>query len=265
MDFVSDFRGNKFSTKRRYQRIISLVPGITEFLIKMKFPVKNIVGRTKYCIYPKKIVENIFVLGDIEKIDFDMLRYINPDLVIVNKEENPLKLVKDIDKTIGEKKVFVTDITSINDSLNYLKRISKLLKLYEFQQFIDKFNQDLFSIKNKFNRSVLYFVWKNPYMVAGDNTFINDWLQILGLNNKAKNFIGKYPSISLDEIIETNPQYIFLSSKPYSFNMDDKKELNDILGKNNMNTIIKMVDGEYFCWYGWRMLPAIDYFRNLNI
>jgi hypothetical protein len=51
-----------------------------------------------------------------------------------------------------------------------------------------------------------------------------------------------------------------LSSEPFPFAEKHKTHWKNILP----DTEVILVDGEYFSWYGSRMLKAIDYFRTLN-
>ncbi|MCK5076360.1 MAG: ABC transporter substrate-binding protein [Calditrichia bacterium] len=178
-------------TRKTYKRVISLIPSITEFLIKMQYPLKNIVGRTNFCIYPQEAIKNIPVIGSTKQVDLEKIKSANPDMVIVSTEENPLSMVKMINKTIGNNKVFVTDVTSIQKALKYLNEISLLLNLNRFSKFEKEFNNKLPTVENFYTGSVLYFVWKKPYMTAGNKTYIDDWLNTLGFTNKGRNFTGK--------------------------------------------------------------------------
>jgi len=263
MEYVTDYRGNRFSLLKKYTRIISLVPSITEFLIEMSFPVKNLIGRTRYCIHPAGQVDRIPVIGDVQTVDLSLIKPKEPDLIIVNKEENPQSLVEKLDNTYSTDAVFVTETPSIDEALLHLHKLSRLLKLAAFLPFQDQVLQGLKSIKNHFTGRVLYFVWKKPYMVAGDNTFINSWLEWLGFQNMGAKFQGSYPAVAVSEIKKINPEYLFLASEPYSFSRTDGDELLEILSP--IKAKYRIVDGEMFCWYGYRMLPAINYFKGFKI
>ena len=104
-----------------------------------------------------------------------------------------------------------------------------------------------------------YLIWKNPYMAAGNDSFINDMLERCGF----KNCINKprYPEISISELIGLNPDVVLLSSEPYPFrekHIDELKEMNP-------TSQVVLVDGEMFSWYGSRLLKVADYFNRLNL
>jgi iron complex transport system substrate-binding protein len=48
----------------------------------------------------------------------------------------------------------------------------------------------------------------HPIMIAGKNTFINEYLQICGLKNIAEDSPMNYPTFSREEILKRNPDYI---------------------------------------------------------
>ncbi len=116
-----------------------------------------------------------------------------------------------------------------------------------------------FEILPQVNKSVLYFIWKNPYMAVGKNTFIGDLLCRLGLKNALQDAQLRYPELSIDEIKNLNPEFIFLSSEPYPFQEKHVKELQELVP----NTQIILVDGEMFSWYGSRLQYSAQYFSTL--
>jgi ABC-type Fe3+-hydroxamate transport system substrate-binding protein len=112
--------------------------------------------------------------------------------------------------------------------------------------------------------SVLYLIWRKPYIAAGTNTFINHLLSFCGFNNalqKAllRNGMKRYPEISADEIHTASPGYIFLSSEPYPFRQKHIHEFQSICP----HAKVVLVDGEMFSWYGSRLLYAPAYFGTL--
>ncbi len=100
---------------------ISLVPSWTETWIELGF---NVIGRTRYCIHPKNKVQNIPIIGGTKDIPFSKIRSLNPDIILIDKEENP--------KTILELKDFhfftthISDIKSIYESLDNLTHDSRI-------------------------------------------------------------------------------------------------------------------------------------------
>jgi ABC-type Fe3+-hydroxamate transport system substrate-binding protein len=68
----------------------------------------------------------------------------------------------------------------------------------------------------------------------------------------------RYPTTSLHELSLKKPEIILLSSEPYPFKEKHIKEVGDACPGSN----IVLVSGEWFSWYGSRILPS---FKKLNI
>jgi ABC-type Fe3+-hydroxamate transport system substrate-binding protein len=107
------------------------------------------------------------------------------------------------------------------------------------------------------NLQVAYLIWRKPYMVAGQDTFIDSLLQKCGLVNVFKT--DRYPVVTSEELMIAEPDIVFLSSEPYPFGQKHIDEFKEILP----GARIVLVDGEMFSWYGNRLLYAPAYFKEL--
>jgi hypothetical protein len=96
-------------------------------------------------------------------------------------------------------------------------------------------------------------------MVAGYGTFVNDMLARCGLVNVFDEGDARYPEISARELAEADPDLLLLSSEPYPFKEKHFPEFNMICP----GTPVRIVDGEFFSWYGSRLLHAPAYFSGL--
>ena len=94
-------------------------------------------------------------------------------------------------------------------------------------------------------------------MVAGKDTFINEMLSLAGFENKVTK--SRYPTLTMEELKELNPNYLLLSSEPFPFK---EKHLADFK-KQFPEATVKLVDGEYFSWYGSRLLGASAYLKRI--
>ncbi|MGB5008351.1 MAG: helical backbone metal receptor, partial [Ferruginibacter sp.] len=103
-----------------------------------------------------------------------------------------------------------------------------------------------------------YLIWRNPYMTAGGDTFIHDMMQHCGFENIFAHKT-RYPETSVADLQTGDCQLLLLSSEPYPFKQKHINELKSLLP----NTAIILVNGEYFSWYGSRLLKAPAYFKTL--
>lgn len=244
------------------KRIVSLVPSQTELLVDLGLE-ESMVGITKFCVHPAYLKATKTIVGGTKNIKFDKIKELQPDIIICNKEENTKEIVEQL-STICP--VWVTDIYTIEDNNQMIQDFGVLFnKRIEAQKWIDKINfayQDFQNfIQNKTIKKVAYFIWANPYMVAGNATFINEILKLNRFQNIYEAKEGRYPEIELKKIrLEGDPDYVFLSSEPFPFKDEHAFEL----GRFTHHAITVFVDGEMFSWYGSRLVKAFTYFKTLH-
>ena len=236
------------------ETIVSLCPSVTETLCDLGLSGK-IIGITDYCIHPGDIVKNINKVGGTKTVSITKVKTLKPKIIFAVKEENSKKTIKILSENIP---CYVFDINSFSDALKMINTLGEIFyrtkKTTALKENIVKTFSEVQVIKQ--HVSYLYFVWKNPWMTAGNNTYIGSLLSKFYL----KNIINepKYPKIKLKNI-SPDPQIIFLPSEPYKFSETDKMELQKIFPKSK----ILLVDGEMLSWYGSRMLKAAGYLEKL--
>lgn len=253
---VTDQLNNSFHLNHPPKRIISLVPSQTELLWDLGLN-EEIIGITKFCIHPDELFKSKTKIGGTKTLNIKLINELKPDLIIGNKEENEQQQINEL---IKHQPVWMSDIFNLDNSLQMIHELGiitqKEIKAIEIINLI----KDSFQKINQLNRSVLYLIWNKPYMAAGQNTFINDMLKRCGLINVLKQPESRYPELSIDEMIELNPELIFLSSEPYPFKEQHIIELKEKLPHTKMI----LVDGELFSWYGSRLLKSANYFNQLS-
>lgn len=249
------------------KRIISLVPSQTELLHYLGLE-KEVAGITKFCIHPKEWFQTKTRIGGTKQFDFKKIAALKPDLIIGNKEENEEKQIKELMK---EYPVWMSDIRSLDDALDMIERVGKVVdkkeKAVELKNEIHrKFLHFPSPISHLPSFKVAYFIWKEPMMVVGRDTFINDILKRCGWENIAsppnplsKREEERYPQISIEELQNANPDLILLSSEPFPFKEKHIPEFQTICP----NAKILLVDGEMFSWYGSRLLKSVEYLKKL--
>ncbi|APG65109.1 cobalamin-binding protein [Tenacibaculum todarodis] len=258
MKTYQDQIGNVLGLKKTPLRIVSLVPSQTELLVDLGLK-DSIVGITKFCIHPSSLRKEKTIVGGTKTINTEKIKTLQPDIILCNKEENTKEIVEACLKIAP---THVSDIFTIDDVIELINQYGEIFdcvsksseilddltnKLTNFQQFI----------KGEKTIKVAYFIWKNPWMVAGNTTFIN---HLLELNNFENVFRDKerYPEVDITK--RSSVDAILLSSEPYPFKEKHILELQ----KKLPNVKVILVDGEMFSWYGSRLLKAFEYFKTLR-
>lgn len=236
-------------------RIVSLVPSITETLFDFGLTADEVVGRTKFCIHPANLVKNVQIIGGTKNLNIEKIKSLNPDLIIANKEENEKLQVEEL---MTDFKVWVTDISTLEDNHQFISELGMLLNKKELAQNFNERIAHIFNIKtNPLPKKIAYLIWKNPYMTVGDDTFINEVLENIGAENLFKDR-KRYPEVTVEEL--KSADQIFLSSEPFPFQQKHIDELQKELPGKQMI----LVDGEAFSWFGTHLLHVEDYLRELS-
>jgi ABC-type Fe3+-hydroxamate transport system substrate-binding protein len=96
-------------------------------------------------------------------------------------------------------------------------------------------------------------------MTVGGDTFIHAMLEQAGFQNSFAGSI-RYPVLTPEQLQATESDVVFLSSEPYPFSEKHLPLLQNLLPHSRL----LLVDGEYFSWYGSRVLGAPAYFKTLH-
>lgn len=240
------------------RRIVSLVPSQTELLYDLGLD-PEVIAITKFCIHPDQWFRTKTRIGGTKKLHLERILSLEPDLIIANKEENTQSEIEWLAERVP---VWISDIQSLEDAYVMIRELGKLCGKSEralaLNEAIRERFQSLHSLRPAAGR-VAYFIWRQPWMCAGGDTFIHELLRAGGWTNAFAS-LRRYPEISAAQLREAAPEQIFLSSEPYPFKEQHIAELQALLPAAK----IQLVDGELFSWYGSRLLESAAYFRKLR-
>ena len=253
----TDQLGRVISVPYPPQRIISLVPSQTELLFDLGLD-SEVVGITKFCIHPRDKFISTTKIGGTKKLNLEKIRDLKPDLIIGNKEENEQGQIEEL---MEEFPVWMSDIHILDNALEMIILTGSLVGKADSGKRMAAEIKARFRTIHPAGSGILraaYFIWKNPYMLAGRNTFIHDIMLKAGFINAIEP--ARYPELNARQIRETNPDVIFLSSEPYPFKDEHVQEMKMICP----NAVVLIADGELFSWYGSRLLQTPTYLRSLT-
>ncbi|WP_055435860.1 ABC transporter substrate-binding protein [Lacinutrix algicola] len=258
---MKDQIGRQLNIDTIPKRIISLVPSQTELLVDLGLE-DSIVGLTKFCIHPIQLKTTEKVVGGTKQINLDKIKALKPDIILCNKEENTKEIVEACESICI---THVSDIFTVEDSLELIKQYGEIFnKEANAIKISNQINANLKDfkafVKEEPILKVAYFIWRKPWMVAGNNTFINHLLELNKFENVYNN-LERYPEIELEKLkLNRGPEIILLSSEPYPFKNEHAIEINN--ASPHAKTVL--VDGEMFSWYGSRLIKAFSYFKMLR-
>jgi ABC-type Fe3+-hydroxamate transport system substrate-binding protein len=253
----ADMMGREVEIRFPPQRIVSLVPSQTELLADLGLN-DEVAGITKFCVHPESWFRSKTRVGGTKQLHIDKIRELQPDLIIANKEENTQE---QIEQLAAEFPVWISDIQNIPQALQMIQVVGQLTgtdaKAGELvENIVAGFNK---LAKATAPKRVAYFIWRDPWMSVGRDTFISNMITTMGWTNVLAGET-RYPEVSAEDLRDLNPELVLLSSEPFPFKEKHIAEVKAVLP----NAEVLLVDGEMFSWYGSRLVKAVDYLQSLT-
>lgn len=242
-----------------HARIVSLVPSITELLCDLGLA-PQLVGRTGFCIHPKKVVAAIPKVGGTKDVNIEKIRALAPTHVVVNIDENEKPTVDLLAEFVPH--VVVTHPLVPFDNL----ALARLLGgIFGAQAAADAwcadFERELADLRASAPgpaRTVLYCIWQDPWMAVSQDTYIAAMLAELGWRVPVLGE-ARYPRFEWTEQLVRGLDAVLLSTEPYRFTEAHADALERQLGMP-----VFLVDGERLSWYGSRALAGVRYLREVR-
>lgn len=236
------------------QRIISLVPSVTELLVQWGLAVRT-VGRTRYCVEPRWIRNAIPTVGGTKDPDLDRIRDLAPDLVILERDENPREVAEAL-SAMGIPWLAL-EIRTVKDCVAALRCLGQRLGV---EAAAEARSTALELARRKRPRKggprVLPLVWKDPWMSAGPDTYLGDLLRQGGFTPIGPD---RYPVLSADGILALDPDLILLPTEPFRFNRRHQAAFQ----KAFPDAAVHLVDGRALTWFLSRTEQGLDLVRDL--
>jgi ABC-type Fe3+-hydroxamate transport system substrate-binding protein len=236
-------------------RIVSLVPSLTELLFDLGLS-EEVVGITKFCVHPAAWHTSKRRVGGTKNVRVSDVLALRPDIVLASKEENVREQVEALPG------VYLTDITDLPGAVAEIRAIGRLVGRAERAEALaaeitaafERLREARAHLADSAAAPVpaAYFIWRDPWMVVGGDTFINDMMERAGLVNVYRH-LRRYPTVDPAEV----RGLALLSSEPYPFGEKHAAEL--------PGATAQLVDGEMFSWYGSRLRLAPAYFQKLYL
>ncbi|MCL6100127.1 MAG: cobalamin-binding protein [Bacteroidetes bacterium] len=262
---IKDDLGNSISFSKPPQRIITLAPNLTEMIYDLGLG-NNLVGNTTYCDYPAA-ARNVDKVGDMLTFNFEKIVTLKPDIVFITVEGNT-KETYDKFRELGIK-IFVSNPRNFTGIKKTYLDLGKIFGIEEkakrkvtgWDSLVTKLSTES---KNYHEGSAMFLIDTKPVMLAGKNTFINEYLEICGLKNIAADSPLNYPMFSREEILRRNPDYIIY---PEGNNEDFSRVLKIYPEWKNLKAVknhhVLFVDRNLFTRPGPRFVQAVGILFNL--
>lgn len=206
---VVDAEGNKIQLKQKPKKIVSLIPSNTEILFALGLG-KEVKGVTAYDGYPKAAQKIIKVVST--EVDTEKIIAMKPDLVLGH--ESSLNFQKDAYKQLEEAKIplfVVKDAQTLQSAEKTIEQIGQLTGTTDkAKAVVQRMEKQKASLQTKAAKQkkqpTVWIEISNDLYTAGDNTFMNEMLDLAG----GKNIVTKkgYPKYNEEQVIKADPDVI---------------------------------------------------------
>ncbi len=232
-------------------RVISLVPSLTLTLAELGLDASQLVGRTPWCIHPESFVEDVRVMGGTKTPNINKLLDARPDLVILDREENPKEVYEALNDAGIE--TFVSEVEHPGDVPEMLIQLGERLNLEaKANELATSIHQELKGIPQQKGPIVLPMIWHEPLMAVSPQKYSGALLEACGFHVPDLEPNGNgYPVVSPEQIIEHNVEGLLLSSEPHEFSKQEGEAICDAVeALGGQRPWTKCIDGEALTWFG---------------
>ena len=244
-------------------RIACLVPSITETLFALGLG-EQVVARTGFCIHPEPAVRDVPKVGGTKDVNIARLIDTEPTHVIVNIDENRKADVDHMRKVIPN--IVVTHPMVPDDNAHLFRLLGHI---FSADEAANRLANELAAALAGARvvgaqlppQTVLYAIWKNPWMTISRDTYVSAMLETVGFKTLPAQAEKRYPELAAADAVWRSVERIFLSSEPYSFGDEHIEELRSTM---RLTQPIELIDGEYVSWYGVRAIAGLNYLANLR-
>ena len=206
-----DDRGIEVSLPRLPQRIVSLLPSLTETVCALQ-ACDRLVGVDNYSNWPAS-VQTLPHVGGLEDANVERIVALKPDVVLLAKSARVTERLE----ALGLK-VLALEPKSMKDVERVLGKVGRVLgreaeAAVLWQQLDAGVNRIAASLPPGARGKRVYFEINSAPYAAGEASFIGDTLSRLGLINIVPAALGPFPKLNPEFVVRADPQLIMVGDR----------------------------------------------------
>lgn len=249
------------------RRLVSMAPNITEALYAIGAD-SLLVGVTSFCNYPPQAKEKTKI-GDYISPDYETITSLKPDLILLNVESKSNPTYQALEN-LGLP-IYVVNIDDYDGVMKMIENLGKItLTNSRARNLIDSLNL----VRDNYRKQIpsdsipgaFVIISTNPLMTASGKTFINDVIKMSGLYNIYSKEEMEYPTISYEDVLNKDPDYIILPTDTTN-NSSIETSLNEIRDGLSTTKAVKqnniiIIDADVMFRPGPRVLNGVDLIKK---
>ena len=207
---VIDERGVRVQLSQPPQRIVSLLPSITESVCALG-ACARLVGVDRYSNSPASVRSLPQVGGGLDP-NVEAILALRPDVVLLAKSSRVIERLEGLGL-----KVLVLEPKSHADVQRVLEKIGQVLRtddaLRVWRTIDASVSAAAQSLPDRVRRTRVYFEVNNGPYAAGEISFMGETLTRLGAKNIVPAALGPFPKLNPEFVVRANPDLIMVSER----------------------------------------------------
>lgn len=193
------------------QRVVSLIPSVTETILALG-GADRLVARSDFDT--DIALAHLPTVGQGLTPSLEQLTILQPDLVIAwpdNESRSVIGRLADLGVTI-----YTPQIQTLADIERTTRELGAMLGLdLAAASLIATIDAELDAIRqavaDRERPTVFYVVWYEPATTTGAGTYVHELIEIAGGRNIFEDATGLWPTVSLEEVLNRQPDIVLLS------------------------------------------------------
>ena len=210
---VTDDRGVTVTFAQTPQRIVSLLPSLTESVCAME-QCQRLVGVDRYSNYPAS-VQALPMLGGGLDPNIEGIVALKPDVVLVAASSRASSRLESLGlKVVALETKTHADVRRVLQTLGVLLDVPDSQGAERLWRIIDSsVSAAAQSLSARARNTRVYFeVNRGPY-AAGESSFIGETLTRLGVKNVVPASLGPFPKLNPEFVVRANPDLIMIGNQ----------------------------------------------------
>lgn len=253
------------------RRLVSLVPSLTLAVFDLGAG-PLLVGRTRFCTEPRPQVEQVATIGGTKNVHVDEVTALAPDVVLANREENTRERVEALASRVP---VWLSDPRGPEDVPALWRELGAICRrsgtaerrAREVEAALERVGADRPATPPGF----VYWVWREPWMAAGHDTYISRLLTAAGWRNVLAADLTRYPRVDPPAALAWGPAAMLFPDEPYAFSLPSHLGTFGGPARRAGNgwrlasgALTLPVDGRLLGWYPSYTAQGLAYARDLR-
>ena len=205
---VTDDRGVEVVFDKPPQRIVSLLPSLTESVCALG-KCSSLVGVDRFSNWPKSI-QDLPKLGGMGDINIERIVQLKPDVVLLEKASPVIARLNGLGI-----KTFALDVKSMGDEERALQKLDLVLGTLESGRVWNQIQKEIMRANKQLSTNGgnirVYFEVNPAPFAAGSTSFIGEILTQLDLVNIIPKSLGPFPKINPEFVVQAKPDIILLT------------------------------------------------------